>query len=158
MRPIRNSADFRWLRTNARPALLAMWAAMSYGCSAAVTHYRSGVIVALHAGLTQAALSLSATLVLALTLERLVRWPANPRRGFWMAAVVNSMLTASWLVIGHLIAGTSNILVTIAPSLIIGIASNFAYSRILFVEARRNGTSRPRGDDPASKNCVEVST
>lgn len=116
---------------------MALWAGLSYGCWAAFAHYRSGLDVALHAGLTQAALSLSATLVLALTLERLFRWPANPRHGFWLGGVGNSMLTASWLVIGHLVAGTSDIAVTIAPSLIVGVASNFAYSRVLLVEARR---------------------
>lgn len=139
MTPMRTLAIFfRALRVHARPALLAGWAGVSYGCWAAFAHYRSGLGVALHAGLTQAVLSLSATLVLALTLERLFRWPRNPVRGFWIAAVGNSMLTASWLVTGHLVAGTSDIAVTIAPSLIVGIVSNFVYSRVLLAEARRN--------------------
>lgn len=126
---------------------MALWAGLSYGCWAAFAHYRSGLGVAVHAGLTQAALSLSATMVLALTLERLFRWPANPRHGFWIASGVNSMLTASWLVIGHLAAGTSDIALTIAPSLIVGIVSNFAYSRVLLVEARRDAAASEKSAD-----------
>ncbi|ORW86795.1 hypothetical protein AWC22_10630 [Mycobacterium riyadhense] len=142
--PIRTVADCRRFGPHARPVLIAVGAGLAYGCWAAFAHFRSGLEVALHAGLTQAALSLSATLVLALTLERLFRWPPNPVHGFWLAALGNSTLTTSWLVFGHLVAGTSDIALTIAPSLIVGIASNFAYSRMLLVQARRNAIESER--------------
>lgn len=153
MTPMRSLPIFRGLRVHARPVLLAVWAGVSYGCWAAFAHYRAGLGVALHAGLTQAALSLSATLVLALTLERLFRWPSNPVRGFWLAAVGNSTLTTSWLVIGHLVAGTSDIAVTIAPSLIVGIVSNFVYSRMMLAQARRQIAASQRTEQAAVAAC-----
>lgn len=117
--------------------LIAVAAGVIYGCWAACAHYRLGFDVALRAGETQAALSLSASLVLAIVLERLFCWPSNPVHGFWLAAFGTSMLTASWLIIGHLVAGTSDIAMTIAPSLIVGVTTSFVYSRMLFAQARR---------------------
>ncbi|BBX98825.1 hypothetical protein MLAC_41190 [Mycobacterium lacus] len=133
--------------------MLALSAGVSYGCWAAFAHFRSGLDVALHAGLTQAALSLTATLVLAMVLERLFRWPSNPVHGFWLAALGNSTLTASWLVLGHVVAGTSDIAITIAPSLIVGIASNFAYSRVLLAETRRNARASEKSERPSAAAC-----
>ncbi len=82
-------------------------------------------------------LSFTATLVLALILERLFRLPSTPEQGFWLAAIGTTGLTAVWLVTGHAVAGTSNIALTIAPNLIVGATVNFIYSRALLAQARR---------------------
>ncbi|WP_454560792.1 hypothetical protein [Mycobacterium haemophilum] len=125
------------LRRNARPLLLAVGSAAMYGCWAALIHFHLGMSVALRAGAAQAALSFSATFVLALALERLFRIPSNPVYGFWLGAIGNSVLIASWLIVGHLVAGTSNIAVTVAPSMIVGLTANLVYSRALLAQTRK---------------------
>lgn len=126
-----------WLRAHARPLLVASAAAVLYGCWAGGTHYYLGLHAALKAGATQSMLSFTATLVLALILERLFRLPSTPEQGFWLAAIGTTGLTAVWLVTGHAVAGTSNIALTIAPNLIVGATVNFIYSRALLAQARR---------------------
>ncbi|ULP41204.1 hypothetical protein [Mycobacterium lentiflavum] len=122
---------------HARPVLAALIGGVAYGCWAAFTHHRLGLAAEMHAGFAQLALSVIATLVAALILERLFRWPSNPVRGFWLAALGTSTLSAVWLYLGHALAGTPNIVVTIAPPVIIGTASDFLYAGALLVLARR---------------------
>ena len=121
----------------ARPVLAALVGGGAYGCWAMFTHHRLGLGVALHAGLTQVALSVIATLVAVLVLERLFRWPSNPLHGFWLASVGTSTLGLIWLVVGHVLAGTPHIAVTIAPPVIVGTVSDFLYSGALLVQAKR---------------------
>jgi hypothetical protein len=125
------------VRAHARPVLAALIGGGAYGCWAAFTHYPLGSAVAVHAGLTQLALSVAATLVAVLILERLFRWPSNPVRGFWIAAVGTSTLGTVWLYVGHAVAGTSHIAVTIAPPVIVGAVSDFLYAGALLALARR---------------------
>jgi hypothetical protein len=129
----------RRVRGHARPVLAALIGGGAYGCWAAFTHHRLGFGVAMRAGLTQAALSVIATLVAVLVLERLFRWPSNPVRGFWLAALGTSMLGTVWLYAGHALAGTPHIAVTIAPPVIVGAASDFLYAGALLALARRGG-------------------
>ncbi len=121
----------------ARPVLVALIAGIAYGSWAAFVHRDHGLGLALKAGLTQTALSLTATLVLALLLERLFRWPSNPVRGFWLAYLVTVNLSATWLSVGHLLMGTPHVLAAIAPSVIVGTALYFVYARMLLVRARK---------------------
>jgi hypothetical protein len=125
-------------RGGARPVLVAVIAGAVYGCWAAFAHLRLGPVVALHAGLTQAALSVATTLGLVLVLERLFRWPANSVCGFWLASLGASSLAIAWLVGGHTLAGTPHIAVAIAPSAIVGLVCCFAYARTLLAHARRD--------------------
>jgi hypothetical protein len=133
------SALFSWarVRAHARPVLAALLGGGAYGCWAAFTHHRLGLGVAVHAGLTQVALSVAATLVAVLILERLFRWPSNPVHGFWLAALGTSMLGTVWLYVGHALAGTPHIAVTIAPPVIVGAMSDFLYAGALLALARR---------------------
>jgi hypothetical protein len=125
------------VRAHARPVLAALAGGGTYGCWAALTHHRSGLGVAVRAGLTQVALSVAATLVAVLILERLFRLPSNPVRGFWLAALGTSTLSAIWLYVGHAVAGTPHIAVTIAPPLIVGTVSDFLYAGALLALAKR---------------------
>lgn len=117
--------------------LAALVGGGAYGAWAAYTHHRLGLGVAMRAGLTQLALSVIATLAMALVLERLFRWPSKPVHGFWLAALGTSALGTVWLVAGHALAGTTNIAVTIAPPVIVGAASDFLYAGALLALARR---------------------
>lgn len=117
--------------------LAALIGGGAYGCWAVFTHDRLGLGVALRAGLAQVALSVIATLVAVLVLERLFRWPSNPVRGFWLAALGTSTLSAVWLCAGHALAGTPHIVVTIAPPVIVGTASDFLYAGALLALVRR---------------------
>lgn len=47
------------------------------------------------------------------------------------------MLGTAWLGIGHALAGTPHIVVTITPSVIVGAAFNLAYARTLLARTRR---------------------
>jgi hypothetical protein len=125
------------LKEHARPVLAALVGGGAYGCWAAFTHLRCGFGVAIRAGLAQLALSVIVTLVAVLVLERLFRWPSNPVRGFWLAALGTSTLGTVWLAVGHALAGTPNIVVTIAPPVIVGTVSDFLYAGALLVLARR---------------------
>ena len=127
----------RRVREHARPVLAALIGGGAYGCWAAFTHHRLGLGVAMHAGLTQVALSVAATLVAVLILERLFRWPSNPVRGFWLAALGTPTLATVWLGVGHALAGTPNIAITIAPPVIVGAASDFLYAGALLALAGR---------------------
>jgi hypothetical protein len=125
-----------WLRTHARPIVVAVLAGGGYGGWAAYAHHHLGVRVALFAGATQVLLSVTATLVLVLLLERLFRWPANPVRGFWLASCGTSTLSVAWLVTGHAVAGTPHIALAIAPSVGIGTISYVGYARALLAHKR----------------------
>jgi hypothetical protein len=135
--PVSALLSSRRLREHARPVLAALVGGGAYGCWAAFTHHRLGLGVAVRAGLTQLALSMIATLVAVLVLERLFCWPSNPLRGFWLAALGTSTLGTVWLAVGHALAGTPNIAVTIAPPVIVGTVSDFLYAGALPLLARR---------------------
>jgi hypothetical protein len=128
----------------ARPVLVALVAGGSYGGWAGFAQHRLGFGVALRAGVTQVALSLTATLVLALVLERLFRWQSNPLRGFWFAGGGTATLGTAWLVVGHALAGTPHIAVTITPPVVLGALFSFAYARVLFVHASHDNQQSAR--------------
>jgi hypothetical protein len=121
-----------------RPVLVALLAATFYGCWATFVHLSLGHGAAVHAGLTQAALSVTATLPLGLLLEQLFRWQPNPVRGFWFASVGTSTVAAVWLVLGHTLAGTPHIAATVAPSVVIGTLFFFGYARALLKQVTRD--------------------
>jgi hypothetical protein len=125
------------LRERVRPFVVALCAGGLYGSWAAFVHRGLGPGVALCAGCTQVGLSVFTTLVFALLLERLFRWPSNPLHGFWLAAVTSSTLGAAWLCVGHAAAGTPHIAAAIAPSAIIGGLFDFVYAGRLLTLARR---------------------
>jgi hypothetical protein len=125
------------VRAQARPVLAALAGGGAYGCWAAFTHHRLGFGEAVHAGLTQVALSVASTLVAVLILERLFRWPSNPVRGFWLAALGTSTLATIWLYVGHTLAGTPHIALTIAPPVVVGTVSDFLYAGALLALAKR---------------------
>jgi hypothetical protein len=129
------------LRTYIRPVLVALVAGGSYGAWAAFACHRFGAGAALLAGGTQVALSVTATLVLALVLERLFRLPSTPVRGFWLAWLGTSALALTWLVVGHALAGTPRIFVAITPSAIVGTVGYFVYARLLLARAGRRADS-----------------
>jgi hypothetical protein len=125
------------VRAHARPVLAALIGGGAYGCWAAYTHHRLGLGVVMRAGLTQLVLSVFSTLVAVLILERLFRLPSNPVRGFWLAALGTSTLAIVWLYVGHALAGTPHIAVTIAPPVIVGTVSDFLYAGMLLALTRR---------------------
>ena len=129
-----------------------MAAGGAYGSWAGFAQHHLGRGIALHAGVTQVALSLTTTLVLALWLERLFCWQSNPVRGFWFAFVGTTILGTTWLVVGHMLAGTQHIALAIAPPMVMGGVFNFTYARALLVLARRSaarGSPPSRTDAPA---------
>ncbi len=137
-------------RARVRPFLVALGAGGMYGSWAAFVHIQCGLgaAVALCAGWTQVGLSVVTTLVFALLLERLFRWPSNPLHGFCLSVTGSSVLGAVWLVLGHELAGTPHILEAIAPSLIIGTAFDFAYAGRLLALARRGAVTQRRSSVP----------
>ena len=119
-----------------RPFLVALGAGFLYGSWAAFANRDGGFDVALRAAVTQALLSVVATLVFVLLLERLFRWPASPRRGFVIAFAGTSAISAAAMVSGHVLAGTPNVATTVAPSLAVGTVFYFVYARMLLAAAR----------------------
>ena len=126
---MRTRASSGRLREQVRPFLVALCAGGLYGSWAGFVQHGLGAGVAMCAGCTQVGLSMFTTLVFVLLQERLFRWPSNPVRGFWLAALVSSALGAAWLGLGHALAGTPHIAAAIAPSV-----SSAAYSTSLMPE------------------------
>ncbi len=134
---MRTRASSGRLREQVRPFLVALCAGGLYGSWAGFVQHGLGAGVAMCAGCTQVGLSMFTTLVFVLLQERLFRWPSNPVRGFWLAALGSSTLGAAWLGVGHALAGTPHIAAAIAPSVIIGGVFDFAYAGRLLMLARR---------------------
>ncbi len=92
---------------------------------------------ALRAGCTQGVLSFVLTLTLTQLMEALFRIPRTPWRGFGLALAgavcVSSLLNVS----AHAIAGTPEILRTVAPVLVIGTAFFVSYGLNLVRVSRR---------------------
>lgn len=129
-----------WTREGARQVLLALGAGVLYGSWAAFANQAGGAAVALRAALTQMLLSMAATLMLELVLERLFRLGRTPRRGFWLSWLGSSMLAATALVTGHVLVGTPHVATTIAPSLMVGTALCYLYARGMLA---RRGRGHP---------------
>jgi hypothetical protein len=125
----------RWARV--RPYVTALGAGAMHGSWAAWANRAAGREASLRAAATQATMSMAATLLLVLLLERLFRWPRSPAHGFWLAAVGTSSTSVAALVLAHALNGTPRIAVTIAPSVAIGTMFYFAYARMLLAAARK---------------------
>lgn len=132
-----------YARRARRPALVAVSTGALYGSWSAVAHLGLGPRIALQAGLTQLFLSAATTLVLTLVLDRVFRWPANPRHGFWLAPAVTTVLATVWLALGNSLAGTPHIAIAIAPSVVVGAVGCFVYARVLLRAATHPTSESP---------------
>lgn len=120
-----------------RAALFGVSAALLWGSWAFYVNRGAGVGRALRAGLTQALLSFSATLGMSLVLERLFRFGRTPWEGFWIASLGTISLSAGGMTAVHAIAGTPNILATVAPTVALGATFFVVYASGLRVAATR---------------------
>lgn len=119
-----------------RPLILATAAATFYGIWAFIAN--GGSDAGLSAGMTQAILSFCAANVLALVLEWLFRVAGSANRGFALAAIGTSLISAFVIGVGHHIAGTPHVALTIAPSVVVGTVVYTLYAW------RLRAASRPR--------------
>ncbi|CDM77472.1 hypothetical protein DSM43518_03586 [Mycobacterium marinum] len=143
LKPMRGYPRRPTLARRPHPLLIALLAGAGYGSWAAFAHCRLGADVAVRAGLTQFALSTTATLLLAMALKGLFRRPSNPEYGFWLAFLGTWVLGTAWLAIGHALVGTPHAAVAIAPSVVVGATACFAYARTLLSHARRTDVQEP---------------
>ena len=111
-----------------RALVLGVGAALLYGSWAYFANLNAGADRGLRAGLVQALLSFTATVALVVLMERLFAIGGSPGRGFWLAGPGSSSVAALVMASAHGIAGTPHLLLTIAPSLVIGTAFCFAYA------------------------------
>jgi hypothetical protein len=133
--------------SRARPLVVAVGAGLLYGAWAAFTNHSGGVAIAVRAAATQAAVSLTATLVMVLVVERLFRCGATPVRGFWLSWLGASALLITVLVTCHILAQTPSIPATITPPFLIGTAFYCGYARMLLTRAKRV-SAVPEGKSP----------
>ena len=124
-----------WVRW--RPFCLALAGATIQGSWAFHANLGAGTFAALRASLTQAAISFSFTLFMTLLIERLFRVGRTPERGFWIATLGAGAFAALAMLAVHAAYGKPRILVTIAPSVLIGSTYNALYAWRLLVAARR---------------------
>ena len=123
-----------------RAGVTALAAGLLYGSWAAYANWEHGVDAAVTAAAAQTLISVTATLVLVLILEKLFRLAASPRAGFIAASVGTSLLAIAMLAGGHAAASTPEIWLTIAPSALVGTIFYFFYSAMLL----RKATGAPR--------------
>ncbi|WP_045119576.1 hypothetical protein [Haliangium ochraceum] len=107
-------------RSAARAGVTAAAAGVFYGAWAAFCNYPHGISAAVEAGLIQAALSAGSTLTLVLMLEALFQIAGGGMAGF-LLAVGGTLSTMTALMVSiHWLAGTPNLIPTVAPSIVIG--------------------------------------
>jgi hypothetical protein len=127
-------------RSTARALASAVVAAILYGSWAGFSNWEHGTRVALEAGLVQGAMSFLSTLTLVLVLEALfrlgVRLGGRAFHGFLLAAVGTTSLMSAVMTTVHWVAGTPNLVITVAPSLVVGAVFFIAYAWRLLVAAR----------------------
>ncbi len=119
-----------------RALVLGVGAALLYGSWAYFANHEVGVGAGLRAACVQALLSFTATVVLVSLVEHLFAAARNPGWGFWLAGFGGSCTGALVMASVHGIAGTPNLLLTIAPSLVIGTTFCFVYAAGLRVGQR----------------------
>ncbi len=119
-----------------RALVLGISAALLYGSWAYFANHNEGEDAGLVAALVQGLLSFTATVVLVVLLERLFAAGRSPARGFWLAGLGSSSIAALVMASVHGIAGTPQLLLTIAPSLVIGTTFSFVYAAGLRVGRR----------------------
>jgi hypothetical protein len=130
--------------STARAHVTATVAAILYGSWAGFSNWEHGTWVALEACLVQGALSFLSTLTLVLVLEALFRLGGRALGGFLLATVGTISLMISVMTTTHWMAGTPNLVTTIAPSIVVGSVFFIVYAWRLLVAERSRG--QPRGD------------
>lgn len=116
----------------------ATGAAILYGSWAGFSNREHGTWVALEACLLQGALSFLSTLTLVLVLEALFRQGGRALAGFLLATVGTISLMSAVMTTAHWVAGTPNLVTTIAPSIVVGSVFFIAYAwRLLAAERNR---------------------
>ncbi len=104
----------------ARSLAMAAAAFCLYGGWAMLANRGHGLAAARRAGLVQGVLSFTITLGMTMLIEALHRRLRDRRRGAALTALCAVGLSGSAVVLGHLAAGTPEVLRTVAPSLLIG--------------------------------------
>jgi hypothetical protein len=125
-----------WGTRRARSLASAIAAALLYGAWAFVVNTGHGVPRALRAGLTQALLSFVQTLLMTLLMETLFRLPRRPWVGGVLAASGALVVASTVSVTVHVVAGTPELLQTVAPVLSLGALFFVLYSLNLLRLAR----------------------
>ena len=128
-------------RSLARAMLLATAAGAAYGAWAVLANRTHGVAVALRAGLAQCSLSFASTFLMVVILERLFGFGRTPTRGFWLASIGTTVVSASLMATTHALAGTPRIIVTIAPLVAVAAFVYTTYSWGLRKAALRGGVT-----------------
>lgn len=123
-----------------RVTVLAVGAFVLYGGWAVFANWEHGTEAALLAGVTQGALSLASTIVLTTAMEWVfARLSAGVHR--FLATGLGPM-TVSLLImaLGHVLAGTPEILATMLPSITVGYAFTLLYAATLTRTDRLRGS------------------
>jgi hypothetical protein len=123
-------------RSTARACVTAVVAALVYGAWAGFSNREHGIGVALEAGLVQGALSFLSTMTFVLVLEALFRLGGGAVQGFLLAAGGTISLMIAVMTTAHRMAGTPNLVTTIAPSIVVGSIFFVAYAWRLSVAER----------------------
>ncbi|NUP05421.1 MAG: hypothetical protein HOW73_05100 [Polyangiaceae bacterium] len=121
-----------------RPLGFGVLAALLWGGWALYVNASAGAGPAARATLAQALLSFSATAGLSFVLERLFRLGRTPLRGFFIAAVGTTSISASTMATVHAIVGTPRILATVGPTVALGATFFTVYAWGLRSAASRN--------------------
>jgi hypothetical protein len=117
-----------------------------YAPWAFIANLGHGTSRALRAGCTQGILSFVCTLTLTQLMEALFRVPRSPWRGFGLALAGAVSASSLLNVTAHAIAGTPEIVRTVAPVLAIGSAFFVSYGLNLVRVARVDSAAAAKGE------------
>jgi hypothetical protein len=134
--------------SRARSLASAVLCASLYALWAALANASHGAARAVRAGVTQAAITFTLTLVVTLLIEALYRLPKHPAASV-AASTLGAVIAAATLSLSaHTLMGTPRILRTTAPLLAIGGVCSLCYALNLD-RLRKNGSSPPKRGDKA---------
>lgn len=138
-----------------RVTTLTLLAAVVYGGWAFLVNLMDGVAAASRAGLAQATSSAASTLVITATIEAVFAFTASSRFGVALSILIPPTLTAMLHVLLQWIVGTRNILITVAPSVIIGYIFAAVYVTGLVRLTRRSAPGKYKNQPVRSRRRQE---
>ena len=118
-------------RSRTRALLVGLGAFVLFGGWAAFANREHGIAHVVRAGLAQGSFSFISSTCSVLLLEYLYGLGRTPARQVVLGAAVTPAIILGAMTVGHLIAGTPNVVATLLPSWVSGLAFCIVYSLTL---------------------------
>jgi len=122
---------YKGAKSLTRSFISALTGLIFYGGWAYFVHYDYGFTIAIKAFFTQGLISFFITLVLTHFMELLFHRFKSRRLGYWLTAIIASVLVVLISFTTNVIVGTPEVIMTILPGSLISTLYSFSYARLL---------------------------